>query len=384
MANNKVVITFNRDFTDGDTLEVLVGAFQLASLLTFTWVTTTPAGFEVAVGTPTGNVGETTATNLLTSWDSSISGYSLSRNVNELTIITPDENTFFISVVAKDSVGNTYAIPGDYEVTISTEAAEGFPITYSDKVSLNPITGNRVNLWKDLDANEVKTQHNNNNLRINQNVTDIANNTASIIGKADLTGGNEFTGNQIIDGSLSVINNNNFTIYAGNLITPTLSYDSSTGKLTGRINVDFKIGVLGNTDSEGFAIENASLDDIFRVNRTGETILGITGQSNVLKIHGDTGEDLTITKNLDGTVTVTNTNNETIVFRGNIDNTGYNIVTDLLSLNTQSFASLPISAMSGDVAVINDGDNVSYRGVATGGGSETVIVLYNGTQWLYS
>lgn len=55
----------------------------------------------------------------------------------------------------------------------------------------------------------------------------------------------------------------------------------------------------------------------------------------------------------------------------------------ILTLSPYTFGLLPASPVEGDVAFITDGASVSYRGIASGGGSETVMVFYDGTNWLY-
>jgi hypothetical protein len=47
-----------------------------------------------------------------------------------------------------------------------------------------------------------------------------------------------------------------------------------------------------------------------------------------------------------------------------------------------TFASLP-TGITGMVATITDADTPTYRGVASGGGTETALVMYDGTNWIY-
>ena len=49
---------------------------------------------------------------------------------------------------------------------------------------------------------------------------------------------------------------------------------------------------------------------------------------------------------------------------------------------TYTFATLPIGTI-GMTAVITDASNLSWRGIASGGGSETALVLFDGTNWIY-
>ena len=123
---------------------------------------------------------------------------------------------------------------------------------------------------------------------------------------------------------------------------------------------------------------------------SGETLIsesitvGTSGQSNTITLLGDTGEELTITKFLAGQVRFSNTNNEDFVLVGNLENSGYDIFTNTVRLNPTTFAGLPSPASQGMIATITDGSSVSYRAIASGSGSDTVIVLYDGTNWIYS
>lgn len=49
-----------------------------------------------------------------------------------------------------------------------------------------------------------------------------------------------------------------------------------------------------------------------------------------------------------------------------------------------TFATLPVSPNNGDIATITDAMNVVSGGNAAGGGSETALVVYDGTNWVYS
>jgi hypothetical protein len=48
-----------------------------------------------------------------------------------------------------------------------------------------------------------------------------------------------------------------------------------------------------------------------------------------------------------------------------------------------TFATLPASPITGMLAYITDADTISYRAVAVGGGSDTALVFYDGTDWIY-
>ena len=48
-----------------------------------------------------------------------------------------------------------------------------------------------------------------------------------------------------------------------------------------------------------------------------------------------------------------------------------------------AFANLPASPSIGDIATITDAGTVTYRGVASGGGSNIALVMYDGANWIY-
>lgn len=59
-----------------------------------------------------------------------------------------------------------------------------------------------------------------------------------------------------------------------------------------------------------------------------------------------------------------------------------NVKADTFITNTYTFATLP-TATTGMLATITDANSISYRGVASGGGSDTALVFYDGTNWIY-
>ena len=75
----------------------------------------------------------------------------------------------------------------------------------------------------------------------------------------------------------------------------------------------------------------------------------------------------------------------TLDVNGNINlNTGdLNITAGVLNVAAFTVATLPTGS-NGDIARVTDGSAVSYRAIATGGGSENVLVFHNGTNWIYS
>jgi hypothetical protein len=448
MANNKVVITFNRDFNFGEVIQFVIEDGGIAQFFEFEWFNVVTGAFQVEVGTPTGTAGETTAINLATAWGNSLTAYTVTQSTNTITIVRSSGS--FVSVVAKDDDGIPLIIPTVYDYTISTETT-GNKITYADKVG-NTISGDAFRQWRDVDCNEVKTKHNLNDDRIGVNETNIAANTSSISGKANLSGGNSLSGDQAVTGDVTIFSDNGIEDNEGQLTVGK----SSTGRVaigtsnnkpaiqgfgsgsgfdlllnpnsgqvgvgydgSSALNSSYKLQVNGDTlfqgeglfegalfiqavnDGEGVQIDNSSVntrviinsksstsgsrafafnkntgvdgvilqalndnlsfksnlvtflstgevsasnftgnwnslgttdfvrrtgsvDETITGNKTlsGNTTFGTSGQSNTITILGDTGEDLTITKNLDGTVTFENTNNERIIVNGIIEVTG--------------------------------------------------------------
>ena len=305
MANNKIEIVFNRDFTLGDQTKQLVQISGSPILYNFQWVNTPTSGFEVEVGTPTATTGETTAINFKTAWENSLSGYTVNQSANTVTI-TGDDTVEFLDFQALDSGNNSYLIPTDYEFTISTET-NSLKITYSDKVGTT-IPGDAVNQWRDDDANEVKDKH-------NDTVDVVLQNQSDLDTKANLSGGNTisdaqtFTGTVNIDGKLEV--DDDIEIIQAN---KGLYLNGANN----RIFFSNNRALEGN--SAGTALTLGEEYDLTRVlndfSAFGVVTFGTSGQSNTLVILGDTGEDLTITKNLDGTLTISNTNNENVIIDG--------------------------------------------------------------------
>lgn len=85
---NSIEITFTNDWVAGDSLDFIttLGASTYQGGL-WDWVATRSASFEVTEGTPTGNAGETAATNFEAAFDLDYAtGYVTTRVVNVLTI----------------------------------------------------------------------------------------------------------------------------------------------------------------------------------------------------------------------------------------------------------------------------------------------------------
>ena len=69
--------------------------------------------------------------------------------------------------------------------------------------------------------------------------------------------------------------------------------------------------------------------------------------------------------------------NDASTFAGNVT-----ITSGVLNLDSYTVATLP-AGTTGDTARVTDGDTVTYRGTAVGGGSANVAVFFDGTNWIY-
>ena len=73
-----------------------------------------------------------------------------------------------------------------------------------------------------------------------------------------------------------------------------------------------------------------------------------------------------------------------VEFSSKID-VGGTVETNALKIGVSTFSSLPAagSVSTGTVKCISDASAISYRGVATGGGSDIALVMSDGTNWIY-
>lgn len=424
-TNNRLELTFTRDFIVDEKIILNIGNIDtgFGAQYTFEWVNTVSAGFEVEVGTPTATPGETSAINFTTAWQNSLVGFTISQASNVVTITSSDQS--FLNISAVDDNNNPLQIPTDYDYTFTT-VTTGNKITYSDKVGLTPKL-THINQWWDDDANEVKTKFNLNDDRIGQNETDISDLQDELDDKANLAGGNIFDGDQEINGNLTVdttageldIKNagvgsieiegsgsividatanlrfetngvEHFTVLQNGAVgvgntSPSSSYALDVG---GDVNAADFLGDWNSLQTSDFVRSTDGVTEDVTGAKTftnDDTTFGTGGQVNTITILGDTGEDLTVTKNLDGSVSFENTNNEDYEFNGNVNVIDGNyLISDILLLNTVVFSSLPSAGTAGRVAVISDASGKSYGAVAAGGGSDTAIVLDDGTNWIYS
>ncbi len=107
--------------------------------------------------------------------------------------------------------------------------------------------------------------------------------------------------------------------------------------------------------------------------------------------------DLTIGGDLNmlGTfITNTNTVINGVAFSDVVDYNNSNITnvnavnslycnTYLLNINVTSFLNLPTTLPTGTIACVSDASSVTYRGIASGGGNETALVMWDGSNWIY-
>ena len=326
--NNRVTITFSRNFVAGDSIGVYYSdpSTQTSGYWTFTWVSGTPGTFQVQIGTPTTTTGEIEAIRFASAWTNSLNGFTVTQPVggNDNQVQITSQTYHFVNVLAKFSDGSTMAIPTDYSYVLST-VSTGNKITYTDKEPLNTPTAPAINLWKADDANEVKTKFNLNDDRIGTNETDIAANTAALTGKADLVGGNDFTGDQTIDGNVGI------------------GTENPTEKLDIRGNV--KIGKVGVSPYLTF-------DENPDISSGSEFYLTHDIDGNILKFTDDNSNNLISMDRDNGNVGVgTTTPSEKLEVVGNIKSSG-NVI-----LNENSRVKLDVD-VDDNSYILHDGTNV--------------------------
>lgn len=232
-------------------------------------------------------------------------------------------------------------------------------ITYADKVGINPKTTHINQVWDD-DMNEIKTKHNLNDDRITTVETDKAN-----------ISGDTFTGIVVFDDRIEFTQG-----------TVTWWLYTSTNRLLLRDNTNAVDVIDFRNDRVRFVRK------IVAINETND--FGTEGQFNSIIIFGDTGENVTITKDLAGTTTFENTNNESFVFLGGINNSSYDITTkNLASLETvktgaYTYANLLTTITAPAVGMrtfVTDATATTFNSIVAGGGANFVPVFYDGTNW---
>ena len=408
---NTVTITFSRNFVAGDSIGVYYSdpTTQTGGFWTFVWVSGTPGVFEVQVGNQTATTGEIEAIRFASAWGNSLNGFTVTQpvsgNANQVQITSQTFN--LINVLAKFSDGSTMAIPGDYGYVLST-VSTGNKITYEQKFPLNtfPTTHSKY-LWKSVDANEVKTKHNLNDDRIGVLETD----------KANLAGGNNFTGNQkILDGDLVVGDKDTEPQgSAGNVLIGVGDEDSgfykpafneigivTDGSDAIRIDNNQNVGIGTTTPSEKLEVNgnvkaSEYISGLFKVRDKGvslDTLKGFT----IEKTTNGNGFSF-YTESQSQALEISTTMNQGFEFQQKVtfedgiiaSLTGGSVTVDKVNINAETFQNLPSSPAIGTIAVITDADSSDssfvWRGDAqattTVGNQRNALVFYDGSKWIY-
>lgn len=109
-------------------------------------------------------------------------------------------------------------------------------------------------------------------------------------------------------------------------------------------------------------------------------------KTDFVRSTGNINETITGNKTYSGTVAVLSDLGLVGDFNfstgGDIQNAG-KIGVQILKLRTSyTFSTLPTASI-GEITYITDASSVTYRGIASGGGSDFALVVYNGTNWIY-
>ena len=118
--NNRVTITFSRDFVAGDSIGVYYSdpSTQTSGFWTFVWVDGTAGTFDVQVGDPSTPTGEIEAIRFASSWTNSLNGFTVTQPVsgNDNQVQITSQTYHFVNVLAKFANGNTMAIPAELQL----------------------------------------------------------------------------------------------------------------------------------------------------------------------------------------------------------------------------------------------------------------------------
>ena len=149
---------------------------------------------------------------------------------------------------------------------------------------------------------------------------------------------------------------------------------SSTTKVV-NLNAD----KLDDLDSIDFARKTGTTPQTITPQTTFADNVTLSGNLSVLTFY-DTGElqSGTITYDPFATEFISSENivAPSIISTGNIE--GVNFKTDSLT-----FATLPASPIQGWMRTITDASAITYRAIASGGGTDFALVVYDGTNWIY-
>ena len=396
--NNRVTITFSRNFVAGDSIGVYYSdpSTQTSGYWTFTWVNGTAGAFEVATGSATTTTGEIEAIRFASAWNNSLNGFTVTQPVgsNNNQVQITSQTYHFVNVLAKFADGSTMAIPTDYSYVLST-VSTGNKITYEDKLPLNTPTADSKYLWKSVNANEVKTKFNLNDDRIGTLETDIGR-------KADLVGGNDFTGNQTIDGNVAIGTTSPsgiLDIEKASGVDIYINSSSGDGKFIFQDNDQNKwhVGRDNSNQNFGFSPNALGTNDTLSLTQTGNVGVGTNAPSEKLEVAGNikllsSGSTslyfndvwLIYQGNSTGRLVFAKNSNGTISEKFAISETSVEI-TEVLKFkpSSRTYADLPSSPSQGMISYIADASSVSYRGTASGGGSDIALVFYDGSNWIY-
>ena len=200
---------------------------------------------------------------------------------------------------------------------------------------------------------------------------------------------NNITGNYAASFGAALINKTTSTTVIGQANTDY----SITGSVFN--NPDNPIFIVGNGDLAAGTPNNASArSDAFRINKNADvfiyegdlTIQTSQASTNVLQrfTNNDEGNSFEHGMLVNGNYFIgPSASNARITLTqvGDLESVG-DIKGNTISTQTFVFSSLP-SGVVGMMATITDASSISYRGVAAGGGSDTALVFYDGTNWIY-
>ena len=301
--------------------------------------------------------------------------------------------------------GNWDANTNTPDITGTTETEYFWIVSVAGNTNLGGITDWEVNDWAvKTSTGWAKVDNTQQNpswgtiIGTLSNQTDLQN---ELDEKANLTGGNTFEGDQVLEDNLEVqsgITIDNSTVPAQLFLRSPLNNDSAINFIENNIQ-RVKIGWDDSANLFGVVIGTGAFstaqvkffstiavleidlslngNDISNVGNIDaeNATFGIEGQSNSISILGDTGEDLTITKNTDGTTTFENTNNENIVIEGDLD------VNGVVNIEATTVASLP-SGNIGDRSFVTDATTSGFGDLVVGGGGNPVPVFHDGNDWI--
>lgn len=154
-------------------------------------------------------------------------------------------------------------------------------------------------------------------------------------------------------------------------------YNGSSWTDTGlRINEDGSISMVG-VSTAPTAIVGTNTTQIATMAAVANALGGTTGY--LLKKAGTGETENSSISESGGFVTV----NSDAQFQGSVEFNDIVTFDNLALLKSYTVATLPTGAITGAIAYVTDGSSPTYRGTATGGGSEKCLVFYDGTVWRF-